>query len=248
MINCIVIDDEQKHRDFLREAIQKHFPEATLKGEASTVPEGIQLVNQSTFDLLFLDVQMSPFTGFDVLKAISRRDFEVVFTTSFDSYALEAIKFSALDYLLKPYGIADLKGAFDRFKEKSNQILQSQKIDTLLHNINPENKRKRIGLSDKNGIAFYEMDDIIYCQSENVYTTFFFTKGEPVVTSKPIKEYEKELTGFSFYRIHNSYLINLKKVKKYIRGDGGQVVMSNDKTLDVARLKKEGFLEKLSEL
>lgn len=248
MITCIVIDDEKQHRDYLRDAIDKHFPEAQLIAEANSVLTGIQLVNQTSFDLLFLDVQLSPNTGFDILKSITRRDFEVVFTTSFDSYALEAIKFSALDYLLKPYSLDDLKGTFQRYQYRAHQLQQAQKIDTLLHNINPDNKRKRIGLSDKNGIAFYEIDDIIYGQSENVYTTFYFTNHEQVVTSKPIKDYEKELGAYSFFRIHNSYLINLTKVKKYIRGDGGQVVMCNDTTLDVARLKKEAFLNKLADL
>lgn len=245
MIRCIVIDDEKQHRDFLREKIEMHFPEASLLDEAGGVLEGVQVINRHTFDLLFLDVQMSPYTGFDVLRSVVRRDFEVVFTTSFDSYALEAIKFSALDYLLKPYSLDDLKATFERYKNKAEQILNAQKIDNLLHNINPENKRKRIGLSDKNGIAFYEIDSIIYCKSENVYTTFYFSNHPPVVTSKPIKEYEREFSSFHFYRIHNSYLINLHKVKKYLRGDGGQVIMCDDTTLDVARQKKEGFLEKL---
>lgn len=245
MIRCIVIDDESQHREFFRDMVAQHFPEATVVAEASNVIDGIQTVNQHSFDLLFLDVQMSPLTGFDVLKAVAKRDFEVVFTTSFDWYALEAIKFSALDYLLKPYSLEDLKQAFDRYKLKEHQLLQAQKIDNLLHNINPDNKRKRIGLSDKNGIAFYEIDDIIYCKSENVYTTFYFTNHEPVVTSKPIKDYEKEFLSYPFYRIHNSYLINLTKVKKYIRGDGGQVMLSDGSTVDVSRHKKDGFLEKL---
>lgn len=246
MIRCIVIDDEKQHRDFLRDALKNHFPDTLLVDEASSVIEGIQVVNKHSFDLLFLDVQMAPLTGFDVLKSITRRDFEVVFTTSFDSYALEAIKFSALDYLLKPYSTDDLKGAIERYHHKAQQILQAEKIDNLLHNINPENKRKRIGLSDKNGIAFYEIDDIVYAKSENVYTTFYFINHEPVVTSKPIKEYERELSGYSFFRIHNSYLINMGRVKKYIRGDGGQVVMNDNTTLDVARQKKDSFLERLS--
>ena len=248
MIRCIVIDDEKQHRDFLRDALKTNFPETELIAEASSVAEGIQTVNRHAFDLLFLDVQMPPLTGFDVLKGVSKRDFEVVFTTSFDSYALEAIKFSALDYLLKPYSLDDLRQALERYRNKAQQILQAQKIDTLLHNLNPDTKRKRIGLSDKNGIAFYEIDAIIYAKSENVYTTFYFSGHEPVVTSKPIGEYEKELSGHGFFRIHNSYIVNLGRVKKYIRGDGGQVVMSDQTTLDVARQKKESFLEKLGHL
>lgn len=236
------------HREYLRDMLSHHFPEAVLVDEADSVSEGIEAVKRNSFDLLFLDVQMAPQTGFDVLRAVPEHDFEVVFTTSYDSYAIEAIKFSALDFLLKPYGIADLKGAFDRYQHKASQLMQARKIDNLLHNINPDNKRKRIGLSDKNGIAFYEIDDILYAKSDNVYTTFHFANQEAVVTSRPIKEYEKDLTSYSFFRIHNSYLINLKKVKKYIRGDGGQVVMNDDTTLDVARQKKEGFLEKLGQV
>jgi len=248
MTRCIIIDDEKLHREYLRDMLAKHFPEVIVADEASSVEEGIALINKQPFDLLFLDVQMPPQSGFDILKAVNRRDFEIVFTTSYDTYALEAIKFSALDYLLKPYSIDDLHGAFERYHAKVVQALAVQKIDNLLHNINPENKRKRIGLSDKNGITFYDIDEILYCKSDNVYTTFYFQHHEPVVVSKPIKDFEKEFSSFPFYRIHNSFLVNLTKVQKYIRGDGGQVQMVNNSVLDVARLKKEGFLEKLGEL
>jgi len=248
MINCIVIEDEQQHREYLKETIKNNFKDVAITGEAKSVIEGIQLVNNSAFDIMFLDVRMPPHTGFDVLKSVTRRDFEVVFTTSYDEYALEAIKFSALDFLMKPYSVDDLKITFAKFRQKENHFLTTHKIDNLLHNINPVNQKKRIGLSDKNGIEFYEIDNIVYCQSDNAYTTVFFDNKKQVVTSKPIKDYEKELSNFPFYRIHNSFLINLNKVKKYIRGDGGQVKLADDITLDVARNKKEGFLQRLSEI
>ncbi|MEO8148128.1 MAG: LytTR family DNA-binding domain-containing protein [Bacteroidia bacterium] len=248
MINCIVIEDELQHREYLRDIIEKNFPDVKLAAEAKSVIEGIQLVNNSVFDILFLDVRMPPLSGFDVLKSVTRRDFEVVFTTSYDEYALEAIKFSALDFLLKPYSVDDLKTTFEKFRNKENHLHTAPKIDNLLHNINPVNQKKRIGLSDKNGIEFYEIDDIVYCKSDNAYTTVFFDNKKQVVTSKPIRDYEKELSNFPFYRIHNSYLINLNKVKKYIRGDGGQVILTDGTTLDVARNKKEGFLHRLNEV
>ncbi len=248
MISCIVIDDEKQHRDYLKEIVEKNFTDIVVTGEAKSVKDGIQLVNQSAFDILFLDVRMPPQSGFDLLRSVTKRDFEIVFTTSYDEYALEAIKFSALDFLLKPYSVDDLKSTFEKYRQREKKLFTAYKIDNLLHNINPLNKKKRIGLSDKNGIEFYDIDSILYCQSDNSYTTVFFDNKKQVVTSKPIKEYERELTGFSFYRIHNSYLINLNKVKKYMRGDGGQVKLVDDTTLDVARNKKESFLQKLSEV
>jgi two-component system LytT family response regulator len=248
MLKSIIIDDDKQHREYLRDMIENHFPGVTVEGESSNVTEGIQLVNSCDFDLVFLDVQMPPLSGFDVLRSANRRNFEVVFTTSYDAYALEAIKFSALDYLLKPYTKEELGTAVEKYYSKARQVEAVHKIDNLLHNINPENKRKRIGLSDKNGITFYDIDDILYCKSDNVYTTFYFSNHDPVVVSKPIKDYEKEFSTFPFYRIHNSFLVNLTKVHKYIRGDGGQVQMINNSMLDVSRLKKEGFLEKLGTL
>lgn len=248
MIRCIIIDDEKKHREYLKELIAQNFSDVEFTGEAKGVIEGIQLINQTEFDILFLDVQMNPLTGFDVLKSVTKRNFEIIFTTSYDEFALEAIKFSALDYLLKPYGIDDLKTAIDKFRNKANQNLNVPKINNLLQHINPENPRKKIGLSDKNGIEFYEIADINYCKSDNVYTTFFLPNKKEIVTSKPIKEYEMDLEPYFFYRVHNSYLVNLKKVKKYIRGDGGQVEMEDGSTLDVARNKKEGLLQKLKEI
>lgn len=246
MIRSIIIDDEQTHRDYFKEMIQNNFPGVELTGESDNAIDGIQLVNNSSFDILILDVRMPPYTGFDVLKSVEKRDFEIVFTTSYGEYAIEAIKFSALDYLLKPYSVDDLKGAFERYKTLTTKTHTSQKIENLLHNINPANPKKRIGLSDKSGIDFYEIDDIVYCQSENVYTTVFFENKKEVVTSKPIKDYEKELSNFPFYRIHNSYLVNLNKVQKYIKGIGGQVKMTTGTTLDVARHRREGFLQNLN--
>ena len=169
-----------------------------------------------------------------------------MFTTSYGEYAIDAIKFSALDFLLKPYSIDDLKGSFERYKTALDKTFVQKKIENLLHNINPGNHKKRIGLHDKNGIDFYEIDDIVYCKSENVYTTVYFENKKEVVTSKPIKDFEKDLSNYSFYRIHNSSLINLNKVKKYIRGEGGQVKMTDDTVLDIARYRKEGFLRMIN--
>lgn len=245
MIKCIVIDDEKQHRDFLRDAIAVHLPGVEIIGEATSVVEGIKLVDSSDLDILFLDVQMPPHTGFDLLKAVTNKNFEVVFTTSFDSYAIDAIRFSAFDFLLKPYGCDDLCDVIERYRQKNLQNQSTKQIENLLHNINEGTTKKKIGLSDKSGIEFFEIDAIVYCKSENVYTTFYFDNKTEIVTSKSIKDYEKELGNYSFFRIHNSYLINLHKVKKYIRGEGGQVVMSNGATLDVSRTRKDLFLKKL---
>ena len=141
-----------------------------------------------------------------------------------------------------------MRGTFERYRNLSGKNFIHKKIENLLYNINPGNHKKRIGLHDKNGIEFYNIDDIVYCKSENVYTTFYFENKKEVVTSKPIKDYERDLGNYSFYRIHNSFLINLNKVKKYIRGEGGQVKMMDDTVLDVARYRKEGFLKVMNEV
>ena len=248
MIKCIIVDDEIAHIDYFKKAITSLKGEVELIGFASSVIEGIQLVNQTAFDILFLDVQMPPLTGFDLLKAVANKNFEVVFTTSFDKYALDAIKFSALDYLLKPYSKDDLFASFEKYKQHAQKNETPLKVENLLHNINPNNTRKKIGLSDKNGIEFFDLNDIIYCKAENVYTTFYFENKKEIVTSKPLKDYERELEHFSFFRIHNSYLINMMKVSKYIRGDGGQVKMTDGTVLDVARNKKESFIQHLQEI
>lgn len=243
-IRCIIIDDEDVHIDYFVKTCKTICTNVEIVGTANDVIAGIKLINRTSFDILFFDVQLPPLSGFDLLKGISHRNFDLVFTTSFDKYALEAIKFSAIEYLLKPYSQDDLQQAFEKhvlLQQKNT----TQQVNALLHNINPENKKKKIGLSDKTGIEFFDLDSISYCKADNVYTTFYFDNKKEVVTSKPLKEYENELLEHNFFRIHHSHIINLNKVKKYIRGDGGQVIMETDHVLDVARNKKVAFLEKL---
>lgn len=244
MIKCAIIDDESRHREFLRELLTIHFPDVKIEGEANSVPDGVVLLNRIAVDLIFLDVQMHPYTGFDLLQMLPGKNFGIIFTTSYDTYAIEAIRFSAIDYLLKPFGYSDLKNALERCYEKIGIAQHAASVATLFHNLHTENK-KRMAIADKNGIAFFDLAQIIYCKSENVYTTFYFEAHPEVVSSKPIIEYEKELEPHGFYRIHNSTLVNVSKIKKYIRGEGGQVIMSNNAVLDVARARKASLMQRL---
>lgn len=243
MLRTIIIDDEQDSREALRLSLEKYCPQAELVAICDNPQNGIEQIKAKKPDLVFLDVQMPHMSGFDVLHHFPKMNFEVIFVTAHNHYAIKAIKFSALDYLLKPVGIDDLQAAIKRASEKSKTNDNSARYRSFFENI--KNKEEGIGklsVPALDGMLFIDFENIIRCKADDNYTEIFLKNKEKIVVSRTLGEIEEMLEGNSFFRIHQAHLINLKHLKRYIKGDGGQVVMNDGSTVDVARRKKEEFL------
>lgn len=249
MINAIIIDDEADGRNALRIAIEKYFKDIHILGIYETPQEGIEGINKHEPDLVFLDIQMPQMSGFDVLKTISSFNFEVIFVTAFDQYAIKAIRFSALDYLLKPVDIDDLREAIERVKERLQKRNSTSYYQSVLHNVRHKNGNEdRIAVPTTDGIEFFQIDEIIYCKADGSYTTLILKDKISKIVSRNLKDFETFLIDTGFCRVHHSYLINISHVKKYIKGEGGYVIMTDDHHVDISRRKKEEFMNLLNKL
>lgn len=244
MLTAIIIDDETSSRNTLRQKLHNHCPEVTIIAECENAEEGIENIEQKKPDIVFLDVEMPRMNGFTMLQHLKNKNFEVIFITAYDHYAIKAIKISALDYLVKPVEVEDLKTAVEKAIQKRKQPPGNNRVELLLQNILDEKKEhQRIAISSMEGLQFVVTDDIIYMEANSNYTIFFLTGNRKITATKTLKDFEELLPASIFIRIHHSYLINKNGVEKYIKGDGGQVLMKNGVTLDVARRKKEEFMK-----
>jgi two-component system, LytTR family, response regulator len=249
MINVIIVDDELHCRTSLDALIVKNFPELSIKAICKSPGEGILAIKGYHPDLVFLDVEMPPSTGFEMLQQLDEINFEVIFTTAYEKYAMQAIKFSAMDYLLKPIGKDDLAVAILRVKEKKLHEKSAKKMEALFENVKSiQNPSKKIVLPATNGIELVYLQDIIRLDSNGNYTTFYLKNKQKIVVSKSIKEYEEMLEEVHFFRVHNSHIINLHYVKNYIKGEGGIVKMEDGSEIDVSRRRKDDFLKALLEM
>ena len=245
MVRSIIIDDELKSRESLKILLSDFCEDVEVMTTCQNVTEGLEAIAQYKPDVVFLDIQMQRETGFDLLEKIKPIDFEVVFTTAHSEYAIKAFKFSAIDYLLKPIDIEELKKALYKVEKKMNGSI-SDRLEQLIHNLKPStNQNFKLALPTTDGLIFVKIDDIVYCEASSNYTQIFTTDGKKHVISRTLKEYEDLLSDHNFFRIHNSHLINMSSIKKYVRGDGGYVIMNNDVSLDVSKRKKEAFLSRL---
>jgi len=249
MIKAVIIDDEKDSIDTLKWKLENYCPNVNVAASFQVPSEGISYLKQSPPDLLFLDIEMPMLTGFDVLEELGRDiSFDIIFTTAYDNFGIQAVKFSALDYLLKPVQNKELKEAIDKHLKRTHQKIPSQQIDLLLNNVKAERKGKRgrIALASKESIEFVDPHEIIVCEANSNYTNVYLAEGRKRVISKTLKEFEEMLVQFDFFRPHNSHLINLARVKEFIRGDGGYLVMENKMTVPVSKNRREELLQLLS--
>src|SRR3954454_4282462 len=200
-------------------------------------------------DLIFLDIQMPGKSGLDLLTELSERNFEVIFVTAHNEYILQALQFSAVDYLMKPVDEDRLVEAVQRVNKRLKKEKADEPRQTLLHNIYQTSSplEMRLCLPTLKGFTILKLEEILYCEAERSYTVFRLANNKTIVISKPLFDYERLLAGTIFYRIHKSFLINLLHIKEYVRGEGGTVVMSNNMEIEVSRRKKEQFLTKVKE-
>jgi two-component system, LytTR family, response regulator len=242
LTKIIIIDDQEDSIEKLSFLIKKYCPTTTLAGVANTGKEGMCLIESTQPDIVFLDVEMDDMTGFEMLERLDTINFKVIFTTAHDKYAIKAIRISALDYLLKPIGKDDLIAAIQR--AGMDLKLQPEQVKGLVENSkNKSEKIERITLTTGEGLVFKNTSDIIFCEADRNYTTVHLLNKEKLVISKTLKEIEETLDGNGFFRAHHSFLINVTHIERYVRGDGGYVIMKNGKNITVARKRKEALLE-----
>lgn len=249
MYKTIIVDDEKGCRDSL-ENLLKDFPEINVVTAVDSIALAQEAINNLPPQLVFLDIEMPGGTGFELLEKIDSINFDIIFTTAYDQYAIKAIKYSALDYLLKPIDSDELAEAINRFtSKKHDQDLINNKFKTLLNNISGETTHQKIAIPDGEGLNFIKIADIIRFQSDGSYT-YMHTIGnkKPTLISKPIGDYQEMLSNETFVRIHRSHLINLQHVAKYVKGEGGYAVMCDNSKVEVSRRKKSDFIEALSSL
>lgn len=247
MLKTIIIDDEPASRNLLEKMLQDYCPGVIVEATAENVAEGIAAIEKYKPDLVFLDIEMPDKTGFDLLASMDPIDFEVIIITGYEKYAIKAFKTVALDYLLKPIDIVELETAVKKVAEKRNKVQENKNFNVFVQNWKA-NGHEQIALASNDGFLFVKIKDIVYCKGDGSYTYFYLKTGERITVSKNLGEFDELLGDKGFFRIHKSFLINLNEMKKYIRGEGGYVVMNNGDTVDVSKRKKESFLANLSKI
>jgi two-component system, LytTR family, response regulator len=249
MIKTIIIEDEAHSREILYNMLQQHFKNIEVLAVCKNIQEGKAAIENLHPHLVLTDIELEKNAIFDMLQQLDKIDFEVIFITAHERYALQAIKFSALDYLLKPFSLEDLSAAIKRFETKKDKQQSPGQFDTLFHNLRYIQKdAKKIALPTANGLSILPVKEIIRCEAEVNYTNFFLASKNKILVSKTLKEFEELLNDYGFIRVHQSHLINLHHVKNYTRGEGGTVTMTDGTSVDVSRRKKEEFLKRLAAL
>lgn len=241
MIKAILIDDEAKARRILEALLKEYCTDVEIVATAADVPSGVIAINQHKPDVLFLDVEMPGYTGFQLLDFFRDIDFDIVFTTAHSDYAVQAFRVSAIDFLLKPIQISELIAAVDKVKAKQGH--NKERLTVLKENFK-DNTVKKLALPVAEGLIFADTDTLTHLQADGAYTHFHFEDGKKVVVSKKIKEFEEALTQQSnFFRTHRSFIVNLKKIKQYVKQEGGYVLLENDIQVPLARERKDEFLQ-----
>lgn len=248
MLNIVIVEDEHNNREDLKDQISEIDPSIRILGEAASVSEAIALINTTLPDAVLMDIELHEGNGFDVINQLSHLSFEVIFTTAFEHYALKAIKFSSLDYLLKPINTEELRTALHKASLKKNEAQRKQQLEVLLASLDNKQENRNICLSTADGIEFIQTDTILYCEANGSYTNFILKNSQKLIVSKHLKEYESLLSDHDFMRVHNSFLINLKEVKRFVKSDGGYILMNNDATISISQKRKDDFLVKMAAL
>ncbi len=247
MIKAVIVDDEKRSRETLIGMVERYCPSIQIIGQADGCNAGVLKIKELNPDIVFLDIQMPDGSGFKVLEDLDEYNFEVIFTTAHDQYAIKAIRFSALDYILKPINPDDLKYAIEKYEQKQNKGHINKNIQVLLDNLKSPNVQPKIILNTSEGIHIVKTDDIIRCESDDYYTRFYFINDSMILISKTLKQNEELLSEYNFIRTHKSHLVNIKHIKSYLKNDG-IILMSDDSKIPVSRRKKDKIIELLSQV
>lgn len=247
MIKTVIIEDEQKSREMLAGIIQKNCPQLNIVGLAKNVNEGVEIIKKENPELVFLDISMPDGSGFDLLEKVQGHKFELIFATASDQHAIRAIKYSACDYLLKPIDIEELKNAVEKVAQKKNASPNMENLNFLIQQLKKnDDSFQKITLPTGNAYEIVNIKDIIRCEADGSYTTFFLTDKRKLMISAGLKHYEELLPESEFIRVHHHHLINMNHVVRFLKEDGGYAVMSDGTKIEISRRKKDTFMEKLN--
>ena len=246
-LKTIIVEDEAKSREMLRKMVEMFCPEVSIAGVAESVPAAVKLIKEAQPDIILLDIELHPDKCFDIFPQLDHLDFEVIFTTAYKNYAIEAIKYGALDYLLKPIDMGELKAAISKAIQKRSLMSENMLLKKFLQDFRTPGT-SRLALPTSEGIIFAETAQLVRCEAKGPYTNIYFKDGSKIMTSKNLKEYELALHGNRFLRVHNSHLINLAEVRKYVKADGGFIEMNDGSEIPVSNSHKEAFLEGMKAL
>jgi len=245
MIKAIIVDDEPYSCEALDALLNRYCPDVKVVGICNSGREALQEIKAQKPQLLFLDIEMPQMNGFELLQEIPDHDFDLIFTTSYDQYAIKAIRFSALDYLLKPIDHDELEAAVHKVSGR-HQPPSARQLELLIHRLHfPAAQINKVAFPTLEGLQMVTVDSIISCESDSNYTIVFLKDKQKIVVSRTLKDIEELLEDYPFFRIHHSYLVNLNEINKYVKGEGGYVVMSDGSAVDVSRSKKELLLKTL---
>lgn len=247
MLKALLVDDNPFDREILESFLKKYcFVDIAIAGQAGTTDEAYKLILECRPDIVFLDVELGTESGFELLQRFPEFFFKVIFVTAYEKYAIRAIKFNALDFILKPVDIADLVLAVAKVKSAA-KISMEEELRNILHNLaHPHEKANRIAVPVLTGYKMIPVEDIMYCEASKEYTYIYCLNGESICSSVNLGEYEDLLTEYSFFRVHHSYLVNRDHVKQYIKGEGGELIINKETVIPVSRRKKAEMLEWLT--
>ncbi len=243
MIRAILIDDEKNSIEMLEWLLANYCPDVSILATCSSAEEGIQMIHKYQPDVVFLDIEMPKMNGFDMLEKIGNITFEIVFTTAYDHFAVRAFKYAALNYLLKPIDPDELKLTVGRLSTKKAAPGKEQMDLLFQHLLQKNNQVERIALSTNDGLLFVQTRNITYCKAESNYTQVALMDGQKILVARTLKEIDETLSGKDFFRIHNSYLVNLNHISKFVRDDGGYIIMPDGCQIGISRNKKEEFFQ-----
>lgn len=247
MKKILIIDDENRTRNLISKMIESFGYDVQTIPEGENVQSGIKAIKKHQPDIVFLDIQMPDGTGFDVIRSVPEKNFEVIFITAHEEFAIKAIKFSALDYLLKPVDASELKSALDRALSTIEEKKEGSQYEALAKNIQPHEKR-RLVLKTQESVHVVELDQIIRCEADRNYTSFFLKDKKKILVSKTLKEYETLLSAHNFLRVQQSHLINITYVDRYDKKNGGAVVMKDGSEVPLSPAKRDLFFKRLENI
>lgn len=245
MIRALIVDDEESGEQLLSKLITRKHPEITLLTSADSLQDAVSSINQYQPDLVFLDIRLGNDSGFEVLENTTYKSFHVIFVSAYSQYALEAIKSSAIDYLLKPVDMDDLREAIERFKSRRTNI-STEQLSVIRKSLSRPESSKKLVVPVREGYEFIKTADVLYITADENYSHIHLTSGNPRLASKTLGYFEEKLDDDSFFRIHKSHLINLQEIAAYEHGNGGFVKMTDGRRMEVSRRKKKELLERMT--
>ena len=244
-MKAVIVEDEMHSRETLRNLIEEFCSDVEIVGLGSSVNEAVEIIRNTKPNLIFLDIELQTGTGFDVLSQLSDLTFDVIFTTAYEHYAIRAIKFSSLDYLLKPIDLEELQQAIEKAKSHQNEANLKLQLETLLANMG-EKGIKKICLATADRLEFVKVDEIVMCEANGSYTNVHLKGNKKIMVSKHLKEYETLLTDDNFMRVHNSFLINLHEVKQFVKSEGGYILMNDNQQVSISPKKRDEFFARMN--